>query len=893
MIEYVHINSISVKGNKIFLECEDEIAKLKISEDSFSIYYDVENNLIDLEELIRVNKVIFFEERLYKLYGINGAKEQLVLASKSYLGNSVYLAKRFEVNIDNDIYFVKIYINEDSIVQLVIKKEKSESISFETVNVSNEGMVLDISSGTEIIKQAKTILVGNSNDEIFEFPCDYKINGILRFNIDFKTLLSCKDRKLTTLVVINNKVYFLRVPKEFNFKNIKLEEGMLLKWVRPTIDEAGKLFINVDSNITISPKLESVLYNNSLVIKGKVSSSIDLNSSKLIKVSINFISEDGKSYISYPVSIEESSFILSLNNQDIANLKESYQGLWNITFEVSTNDEIISTSNLFVMDKKTVSNVQRVLYTNEIAVNKEDIISEFVVGKGSSSVNLNIRSNITVIKVMFVKVKGSNLIIRFRTKENIEDLLAINLINADIIVNNEELKQHNIKAIGKKTFEVTYLTNNTKAIIDGMGRKGLNVLVKCNDKVSGSKISEIDKDTIYNSFLERVQHSKKYKKLCGIMYRKLFLKVPVKKKRIVFESFLGRNISGNPKYLYNQLVKDGLDEKYELIWILNNLDEPVEGKCKKVKRKTLKYYYYMATSKYWIFNCRQADEIKKRREVTYLQTWHGTPLKKLGMDMDSVNMAGQTNINDYKEKFKKNTRTWDYLLAQNHYSRDIFKRAFAFNKTILEGYPANDILYTDNNKESIEKVKDRLGVPKGKKVVLYAPTWRDDNFYKKGHYRMDIQLDLDKMKAELGDEYVVLLRMHYLITNNIHIDKYKGFVLNYSEGYDIQELYLISDVLITDYSSVMFDYSNLKRPIIFFTYDIEQYRDSLRGFYFDFEGEAPGPLVVDTEGVINSLKALDQINEKYREKQLNFYNKFCHIDDGNASKNILKEILSK
>ena len=133
--------------------------------------------------------------------------------------------------------------------------------------------------------------------------------------------------------------------------------------------------------------------------------------------------------------------------------------------------------------------------------------------------------------------------------------------------------------------------------------------------------------------------------------------------------------------------------------------------------------------------------------------------------------------------------------------------------------------------------------------------------------------------------------MHYLITNNIDIEKYNGFVYDYSQGYDIQELYLVSDVLITDYSSVMFDYSNLNRPIIFFTYDIEQYRDSLRGFYFDFEEEAPGPLVTNTEGVIQSLKSLKQLNKEYSVKRKEFYDKFCHIDDGLAATNILKEFL--
>ena len=147
--------------------------------------------------------------------------------------------------------------------------------------------------------------------------------------------------------------------------------------------------------------------------------------------------------------------------------------------------------------------------------------------------------------------------------------------------------------------------------------------------------------------------------------------------------------------------------------------------------------------------------------------------------MDNVNMAGQTDINEYKEKFYNNSRRWDYLLIQNDYSREIFKKAFAFNKTILNGYPANDILYTENNKKSIDKIKDKLNIPKNKKIILYAPTWRDDNFYKKGHYRMNIELDLDKMQKELGNEYIILLRMHYLITNNINIEK-AGVHLNTS-----------------------------------------------------------------------------------------------------------------
>lgn len=887
MEKFIYIDDISIQDNKIYLDSGHKIEKIKMSNEMFSIYYNVEKNVIDLERVIRENKIVLFEERLYTLYTVNENGKYVVLVSKSHIDNEEYVAKSFNINVEGCRYFIDIYINENSNIQIFVKKEEEGcQINYKELHFSNGKLLLDVylKSG-DIIKEAKAVLIGNNCDEIFQFPYESKENSKLRFNIDLIPLLSDKNYKFKVLIIINDKVYSLKVPRELNLKNLRLEKNNFLKFVTSSVDVNGKLSINLDhSNISVKPTITSVEYNEDLTVKGKINSNINLSLSKLIRCNINLFSNDGKVSVSYPVNVENDYFILKLESKDIRDLKESYQGLWGITFEVLINEELVLNSPLFPTGKG-------ILYSNEILAEEEHIVSEFVVNGEDDSIKLNITNNISIAKIMFVKVKGNKLRVRFRTVENVDTLLNNDLIKADIVVNDKKLKQYTIKKIGKKTFEVDYLTDNSKAIAEDIGKKGLKVLIKCNNKISCSKLNDIDKDTIFYSFFQRLQSSKKYKKLCSVAYNKLFLKMPIKKKRIMFESFLGRNISGNPKYLYNKLVKDGLDKKYELIWILNNLEEPVEGKCKKVKRKTLKYYYYMATSKYWIFNCRQADEIKKRKENIYLQTWHGTPLKKLGMDMDSVNMAGQTDINDYKQKFRSNTSTWDYLLAQNHYSRDIFKRAFAFDKTILEGYPANDILYTENNKESIDKIKSRLGIPKDKKVILYAPTWRDDNFYKKGHYRMDIQLDLDKMQLELGDQYVVLLRMHYLITNNINIDKYKGFVLNYSEGYDIQELYLVSDVLITDYSSVMFDYSNLKRPIIFFTYDIEQYRDSLRGFYFDFEEEAPGPLVTDTEGVIDSLKSLEKINEKYKEKQVDFYNKFCHIDDGQAAKNILKEIL--
>ncbi len=145
---------------------------------------------------------------------------------------------------------------------------------------------------------------------------------------------------------------------------------------------------------------------------------------------------------------------------------------------------------------------------------------------------------------------------------------------------------------------------------------------------------------------------------------------------------------------------------------------------------------------------------------------------------------------------------------------------------------------------------------------------------------MNLNLDLNKMREKLGQEYILLLRMHSFISDTLDLSLFQGFAFDFSKFQDINSLYLVSDVLITDYSSVFFDYAILNRPMVFFTYDIETYREKLRGFYFDIEKEAPGAAVRTTEDVIGAIQALNediQINQE-------FIQRFCYLEDGQASK---------
>ena len=370
------------------------------------------------------------------------------------------------------------------------------------------------------------------------------------------------------------------------------------------------------------------------------------------------------------------------------------------------------------------------------------------------------------------------------------------------------------------------------------------------------------------------------------LYIHIFLKRPLKKNYILFESFFGKSYSDSPKYIY-EYISANLPGKYKCIWIINNKDTRIPFRHKKTKRFSLRYYYYLARCGYIVFNSRQPVWVVKREGNIFLQTWHGTPLKKLVFDIEDINSASPK----YKQQVYKQSRLWDYLIAANAFSSETFKRCFIFDNTILEtGYPRNDILHSPDRDQIAAIIRKRLNIPKDKKTILYAPTWRDDEFYGKGKYKFDLQLNMELMRQELGNEYVLLLRTHYFIADSIDVSSLSGFAYNVSKYNDISELYLISDILITDYSSVFFDFANLKRPMLFYTYDLEKYRDVLRGFYIDIEKEVPGPLLFTTEEVIHGVKNIDKIKQDYQVRYDEFYDRFCGWEDGQASKKVVESV---
>ena len=370
------------------------------------------------------------------------------------------------------------------------------------------------------------------------------------------------------------------------------------------------------------------------------------------------------------------------------------------------------------------------------------------------------------------------------------------------------------------------------------------------------------------------------------IYYKIFNKKELNDKQIIFVCFKGDYYSDNPKYLYEYMYENYKDE-FDFVWVMNDKNVEIPGNPKRVKRYSLKYYKEVARSKYWVVNGRHSPFLTKRKNQVIISTWHGTPLKKLGLDIGNAYTWNPLIKHSYINLAKQ----WNYLISPNNYTTNIYRSSFGYDKEILEsGYPRNDILYNADDYK-IGQIRDDLNIPKDKKVVLYAPTWRDDEVI--SDVQFHLKLDLKKLKQSIGNEYVLLIRTHYFISDKLDLSGVEDFAFDVSKYDDIAELYLVSDILITDYSSVFFDFANLKRPILFYTYDLDRYENVLRGFYLDIRNEVPGPLLETTDEVIDSIMNIDDVEKAFAQKYDEFYNRFCSIEDGNASKRIVGEIWKK
>ncbi|MDR3344782.1 MAG: CDP-glycerol glycerophosphotransferase family protein [Oscillospiraceae bacterium] len=242
------------------------------------------------------------------------------------------------------------------------------------------------------------------------------------------------------------------------------------------------------------------------------------------------------------------------------------------------------------------------------------------------------------------------------------------------------------------------------------------------------------------------------------------------------------------------------------------------------------------------------------------------------------------------------SRRYTDLLSASPFVSEKFMSAFALKKLGQEGIireigsPRNDRLVRAKGQDTAAR-KAALGIPADKKVILYAPTWRDNQHDAKTGYVYATELDFAALRKAIGEEYAVLFRAHYHVSNGFDFSAHQGFVIDASREQDIAELYLAADLLITDYSSVFFDYAILERPILFYMYDLEKYRDELRGFYISPE-ELPGPISTTTEQLAADILQAKSGSAAAPEKSEAFRQKFIALEDGDASRRAAELIIA-
>ncbi|MFV2194725.1 CDP-glycerol glycerophosphotransferase family protein [Nocardiopsis sp. LOL_012] len=355
---------------------------------------------------------------------------------------------------------------------------------------------------------------------------------------------------------------------------------------------------------------------------------------------------------------------------------------------------------------------------------------------------------------------------------------------------------------------------------------------------------------------------------------------------VLFDSYTGRQYSDSPQSICARLRTDDRWEHYPMSWLVADGQVNLPEGLAPVRLKGREYYEALARTRYLVTNSRQPAWFHKRPDQVVVQTWHGSMLKRIGFDVENV--GGKSR--DYFDKLAWETRQWDYLVSPSPWATPILRSAFRFEGEILEtGYPRNDIFFSPDRDRIAARVRRHLGLPEGKKVVLYAPTWRDDKYYTRGKHKLDLHLDLQRMYDKLGDDHVLLVRRHPRVVDSVPVVG-EGFVHDVSLYPEIMELFLITDVLITDYSSMMFDFANTGRPMLFFTYDLESYRDRLRGFYFDFEQTAPGPLLTESDQVIEALLDIDETAARHADGYRAFVERFCPLDDGHAAARVVDRV---
>ncbi|WP_342613887.1 CDP-glycerol glycerophosphotransferase family protein [Peribacillus frigoritolerans] len=357
--------------------------------------------------------------------------------------------------------------------------------------------------------------------------------------------------------------------------------------------------------------------------------------------------------------------------------------------------------------------------------------------------------------------------------------------------------------------------------------------------------------------------------------------LPVKKNKIFLYSYYGSQYGCNPKYITEYILKHYPQDYFDLVWAFNDLESKTEiTNIRKVKTMTFKYFYELCTSKVIITNYRTNEFFIKRKNQYYIQTWHSSlRLKQIEKDAEE-NLPEQ-----YIQMAKKDSLKCDLLLSGCQDSTDILKRAFWYNGEIFKkGIPRNDFLFHFDPKLK-QGILTKLGIPEGTNVILYAPTFRKGNCTEM--YKLDYSSTLKTLKEKFSGNWVFLVRLHPHLLSEAHKLIKGENVMDVTVYDDIQELLAISDILISDYSSMIFDFSITKRPCFLYVPDLLEYTNTDRKLYYDISDL---PYISSVNNAELNMKILQFNTEMYENELSSFLERIETYEDGKASESLLNHI---
>lgn len=358
----------------------------------------------------------------------------------------------------------------------------------------------------------------------------------------------------------------------------------------------------------------------------------------------------------------------------------------------------------------------------------------------------------------------------------------------------------------------------------------------------------------------------------------LFSIFPIQRK-ILFLSYYGSQYGCSPKYLSEYMVS--IHPDWNIVWAFTSPATHQLMGVRKVRYLSLQYFYELCTSRVVITNYRMTEDYKKRKGQYYVMTWHSSlRLKKIEKDVE------QTLPSHYVRMAKADSKKIDLLLSGCKFSDEIFKRAFWYEGIILQsGTPRCDLFYANTIEEGKVRIKKMLGIDNDTNLLLYAPTFRKGNDM--SCYNLDFERIVNVLQKKRNGEWRIIVRFHPHLVNCSKEYLEGDDVINVTDFDDVQELLLVSDVLITDYSSLMFDFAETRRPCFLYAPDLEEYQKNDRSLYFNIQ-ELPFPVSVTQTDLEQHILSMDE--KAYAESIDNFMKKIGSYEDGNASKRVTEYI---